>query len=319
MEDQMMSRIKQILPLIILLLLISWVSQANAESLKPFILGKTPTSFKNPLMDPASMKDMVEYTKAQLTEQGFTIVGSYSPYPNATVICASHPELSAAAAKAPNGGFGAAQRVAVTEVNGQLQIAYMNPAYMGTAYGLGKLESVSGKLAKALGHEMEFGSRKGIKEDKLGPGKYHYKMLMPYFNDIDVLNTYADYETGVKTVEANLEAGKGGTVKVYRIDVPGKDVSVFGIGILQGDGPDSGDKDTDKEIMDIIDYQEIRSTPYLPYELMVQGNRAIALRGRYRIAVHFPDTSMAGKHGFTKIMSSPGGIKKALTAVAGGK
>jgi hypothetical protein len=71
--------------------------------------------------------------------------------------------------------------------------------------------------------------------------------------------------------------------------------------------------------MDIVDYQEIRSTPYLPYELLVQGDQAIALRGRYRIAVHFPDTSMTGKHGFTKIMSSPGGIKDALKAVAGGK
>ena len=71
------------------------------------------------------------------------------------------------------------------------------------------------------------------------------------------------------------------------------------------------------QILDIIDFQEIRSTPYLPYEIMVQGNQALALRGRYRIAVHFPDTSMAGAHGFTKIMSSPGGIKKALEAVAG--
>jgi hypothetical protein len=270
-------------------------------------------------MNPGSMQDVVVYTKAQLTEKGFTIVGTYSPYPNATVICASHPELSAAAAKAENGGFGAAQRVAVTEVNGQLQISYMNPAYLGTAYGLGKLEGISQKLADALGREMEFGSKKGIKEKKLRPGKYHYKILMPYFDDIDVLNTYPDYETAIKTVEENLAAGKGGTVKVYRIDLPGKNISVFGIGILQGDGPDSGDKDTDKEIMDIVDYQEIRSTPYLPYELLVQGDQAIALRGRYRIAVHFPDTSMTGTHGFTKIMSSPGGIKDALTAVAGGK
>jgi hypothetical protein len=104
---------------------------------------------------------------------------------------------------------------------------------------------------------------------------------------------------------------------VYRIDLPGKDVSVFGVAIPQGDGPDSGDKDTDKEITDIIDYKEIRSTAYLPYEIMVQGNQALALRGRYRIALHFPDTPMTGKHGFTKIMSSPGGIKNALKAVAG--
>ena len=302
-----MIRQKITIALFLLVLVTGIFSLARAEVLKPFVLGKTP---------PGNIADVIKYTKAQLTDQGFTIVGSYTPYTNATVICASHPELTAAAAKAENGGFGAAQRVAVTEVNGVLQTTYMNPAYLGTAYGLGKLETVSAGLAAALGHEQEFGA-KGIKEEKLGPGKYHYKMLMPYFNDIDVLNTYSDYETGVKTVEANLAAGKGGTVKVYRIDLPGKEVSVFGVGIPQGDGPDSGDKDTDKEIMDIIDFRDIRSTAYLPYELMVQGNQAIALRGRYRIAVHFPDTSMAGSHGFTAIMSAPGGIKNALEAVAG--
>ena len=303
-----MNRLKTVLTLSFLLLALSFFTVAQAEVLKPFVLGKAV---------PGSMADVVEYTKVQLTGQGFTIVGTYSPYPNATVICASHPDISAAAAKAENGGFGAAQRVAVTEVDSKLQITYVNPAYLGTAYGLGKLETISAKLEAALGHEQEFGSEKGIKEEKLGPGKYHYKMLMPYFDDIDVLKTYTDYQTGVQTVEANLAAGKGGTAKVYRIDLPGKDVSVFGVGILLGDGLDSGDKDTDKEITDIIDYKEIRSTAYLPYEIMVQGNQAIALRGRYRIAVYFPDTSMTGEHGFTKIMSSPGGIKNALEAVAG--
>lgn len=290
-----------------MLLILGLFSLAQAEVLKPFVLGNTPAG---------DMADVVAYAKSQLTDQGFTIVGSYMPYPNATVICASHPELSAAAAAVNNGGFGIAQRVAVTDVNGKLQLTYVNPAYIGTAYGLGKLESISAKLAAALGHVEEYGAE-GIKEEKLGPGEYHYKILMPYFDDIDVLNTYPDYATGVKTVEENLAAGKGGTMKVYRIDVPGEDVSVFGIGITKGDGPDSGDKDTDKEIMDIIDHNEIRSTAYLPYELMVQGNQAIALRGRYRIAVFFPDTPMIGSHGFTNIMSAPGGIKKALEAVAG--
>ena len=303
-----MNRLKTFFTLSIIVLALSFFSVAQAEVLKPFVLGKAVSG---------KMADVAQYTKVQLTGQGFTIVGTYSPYPNATVICASHPDISAAAAKAENGGFGAAQRVAVTETDGKLQVTYVNPAYLGTAYGLGKLESISAKLETALGHEQEYGSEKGIKEEKLGPGKYHYKMMMPYFDDIDVLNTYADYQAGVETVEANLAAGKGGTAKVYRIDLPGKDVSVFGVAIPQGDGPDSGDKDTDKEITDIIDYREIRSTAYLPYEIMVQGNQAIALRGRYRIAVHFPDTSMAGKHGFTKIMSSPGGIKNALKAVAG--
>ena len=304
-----MNRLKIVLTLSFLLVALGFfTAMAETEVLRPFVLGKTV---------PGSMADVTEYTKVQLTGQGFTIVGTYSPFPNATVICASHPDISAAASKVENGGFGAAQRVAITEVDGKLQVTYVNPAYLGTAYGLGKLESISAKLEAALGHQQEYGSEKGIKEKKLRPGKYHYKVLMPYFDDIDVLNTFPDYETAIKTVEENLAAGKGGTVKVYRIDLPGKNISVFGIGILKGDGPDSGDKDTDKEILDIIDYKEIRSTAYLPYELLVQGDQAIALRGRYRIAVNFPDTSMVGKHGFTKIMSSPGGIKKALKAVAG--
>ena len=293
--------------LITVLLALVMSATVHAEILKPFVLGTTP---------PGSMEDAVEYARAQLAEQGFAIVGSYMPYPNATVICASHPDMLAAAAKAENGGFGAAQRVAVTEVNGTLQISYMNPAYLGTAYGLGKLQTVSEALEEALGHEQEFGAE-GVRAEKLGPGEYHYKMLMPYFDDIDVLNAYPDYETAVKTVEANLAAGKGGTVKVYRIDLEVGDVSVFGVGIPEGDGPDSGAKDTDREIMDIIDHRDIRSTAYLPYELMVQGNRAIALRGRYRIAVHFPDTPMTGSHGFMAIMSAPDGIKQALEAVAG--
>jgi hypothetical protein len=237
------------------------------------------------------------------------------PYPTATVICATHPGLLAAAAKTFNGGFGAIQRVAVTEVEGELQVAYVNPAYIGTAYGLGKLENISSALEDAMGSEQEYGA-KGIKEEKLVPGKYHYKIMMPYFDDVHKLNTFTDHATAVKTVEENLDAGKGGTMKVYRIDIPEKEITVFGVAIPKGDGPKDR-KDTDLEIMEIIDYKEIRSTPYLPYEIMVQGNEVIALHSRFRIAVHFPDTKMTGSHGFTAIMSSTKGIKVALEAVAG--
>ena len=235
------------------------------------------------------------------------------------MICASHAELTAVATAAAdrNGAFGIAQRVSVTEVNGQLQVAYMNPAYLAAAYGLGKLPAVSIDLAAALGAVAEFGSKGGVEEAKLAPGKYHYAPFMPYFKDVMEVNSYPDHKTAVETVEKNLAAKIGGTEKVYRIDVPDQEIAVFGIGIPVGDGPDAGAKDTDNEVLDIIDYQEYRATAYLPYELMVTGNRAIALPGRFRIAVHFPDTSMAGEHGFTKIMSSPGGILKALEAVAG--
>lgn len=287
-------------------LCLSLISVANAEPLKPFILGRASAG---------DMAQAVANVQTALQSKGFQVVGRYTPYPQATVICATNAELKAAAAKAENGAFGVAQRVAVTEVDGKLQVTYVNPAYLGTAYGLGGLEQTSAALQAALGREQEYGSR-GIETERLTPGNYHYSIGMPYFQDIDTLATHADYRAAIETVEKNLQAGKGGTQKVYRIDLPGKEVSVFGVGIPSGDGADSGAKDTDKEIMDIIDFQNPRSTAYLPYELMVDGNRVLALRGRYRIAVNFPDLSMAGKHGFTKIMSAPGGIKAALRAVA---
>ena len=54
-------------------------------------------------------------------------------------------------------------------------------------------------------------------------------------------------------------------------------------------------------------------------DLMVDGGRVVAMRARYRIALNFPDTKMAGEHGFTKIMTAPWGIQVALEAVAGFK
>lgn len=300
---------KKLLNLMILLLSLSTAAAVQAEVLKPYVLGNTP---------PGNVKQVAEAVQNALKAQGFDVVGTYEPFAGATVICATNGELKTAAAKAENGGFGAAQRVSVTEVNGKIQVAYANPAYIGTAYGLGKLESVSAKLKAALGAKETFGSV-GIDEERLKPGVYRYASMMPYFHDVDLLKEHPDYKTAVETVEKNLAAGAGGTVKVYRIDLPGKEVSVFGVGIPKGtvDGPDKGDKDTDREILGVVDHKDLKHTAYLPYEVMVVGGKVIALRARYRIALHFPDTKMFGAHGFTKIMSAPWGILVALERVAG--
>jgi hypothetical protein len=292
------------------LLVLAGLSGARAEALKPYVLGDTP---------PGPMLQVVDKVESALKGQGFELVGRYMPYPSATVICVTSQELKDAAAKTKNGGFGVAQRVAVTEVDGKIQVSYVNPAYLGTAYGLGRLEGVSAKLKAALGAAQTFGSEKGIEEKNLGPGEYHYAMFMPYFHDIDRLQEHENYQAAVDTVEKNLAAGVGGTQKVYRVDLPGQKISVFGVGLVKGavDGPDQGDKDTDKEIMGIVDFQDLRHTAYLPYEVMVVGKKVIALPGRYRIALHFPDTKMVGDHGFTKILSAPWGIKIALERVAG--
>ena len=44
----------------------------------------------------------------------------------------------------------------------------------------------------------------------------------------------------------------------------------------------------------------------------MRGQDVEALHMRFRMAVHFPDLSMMGAHGFTKLMSSPGATEDAL-------
>lgn len=288
--------------------LFSVATAAQAEALKPFVLGDTPSG------DLAAVAAQV---KTKLQGAGFQVVGSYNPYPHAVVIAVTNAELREAATRAhdENGGFGVVERVAVTSVDGAIEVSYVNPAYTGVAYGLGsKLPKTTEALKKALGARFEYGAA-GIDEARLKPGEYRYAIGMPYFNQIDVLAEHADYKTAVDAVERNLASKRGGTAKVYRVDLP-NEISVFGVAIAPGDGAEAGAKDTDREIMDIIDFQRPRSTAYLPYELMVKGREVIALRARYRIAVNFPDLKMFGKNSFGKIMSAPEGIKTALTAVA---
>ena len=113
-------------------------------------------------------------------------------------------------------------------------------------------------------------------------------------------------------LEKSLAAKKGGVSKIYRIDVPGKDESVFGVGMTK---KCSGDK----FVMGHIDFKPVRSTAHLPYEMLVSGRKVYALYARFRIAINFPDLKMVGDNSFFKIMCAPDEIEEALTYASGGK
>jgi hypothetical protein len=278
---------------------------ASAQALKPFVLGSKGAG---------DLAAKVEETKAALTGAGFTIVGTYSPYANTTVLIATNDELKSTAAKSEHGGFGAAQRVSVVKVKDEVQVAYANPTYWSNIYRMsGDLKGTSDKLQAALGKVEDFGA-KGIAAADLR--KYHYKMMMPYFDEPDQLAKHASHEEAVKQVEAGLAAGKQGMTKVYRIDIPGKKEVVFGVAMKGGEKDKFID---DKYIMSQIDFKDVKSAAHLPYEMLVTDNKVIAQSARFRIAASFPDLSMMGDNSFMKIMESPDAIKKALAQTAGDK
>lgn len=277
--------------------------------LKPFELAYTTNG---------NMAQTVAQVKEKLTHNGFEIVGSYSPYTNvkfskgdmvsAEVIAVTDAALKQAAAQTDLGGYGAVQRVTVTKVNDQIEVAYTNPTYMANAYRMkNDLSGVQAQLAKALGAQLAYGSKDGLSASSLQ--SYHYKMLMPHFTDQDKLAQFGTYQQALNAVNAGLAAHKGGTSKVYEVSIPGKEQTVIGVALA---GPEDYECGGDAHVMSIIDFQQIKSTGFLPYEILVSGGKVYAQPGKFRIAVNFPDLGMLGANGFMSISCAPGAIEDAL-------
>lgn len=275
-------------------------AMADTDKLKPFVLASKGAG---------TVAEKTEQAKAALVAAGFAVVGNYSPYADADILVVTNDDLKKNAAESEHGGFGAVQRVAITKVKDEVQVSYTNPVYMANAYRMqDDLSSVAAGLAAALGNVEEFGSKQGMTAKQAR--KYHYMIGMEYFDEPSLLAEYPSYEEAVQAVDAKLTANKNGVTKVYRVDVPGKSEAVFGVAMK---GATDADKYMDDRfIMSEIDFQEVKSTAHLPYEVLVSGNKVYALYARFRIAIDFPDLSMMGKHSFMNIMRTPEAIRNVL-------
>lgn len=278
----------------------------SATHYKPFVLAAVDSN--------TDMNTVVQSVRKKLTDHGFQIVGSYMPYAGATVIVVTNDALKQNAAASDYGAFGAIQRIGITKTPSGIQVSYTNPVYMANAYQMkSDLSNVSSALASALGREKEFGSDKGLTKDDLRD--YHYKWLMPYFDDRLNLASYYDYKTAIKTVDKNLKSNKAGVTEVYRVNIPGKKETVIGLKMPGKLGSEcSGDKYT----MSRIDFKKLKSTAHLPYEIVINNGKVVALPAEFRIAIDFPDLSMIGSNSFASIMCAPDAYKTALSIVAGG-
>jgi hypothetical protein len=272
---------------------------AAEQPLKPYVLG---------FRGAGTIEAKLPEVKSGLEQKGFQVIGEYAPYPGSQVIVATSDALKAAAAKSTFGAYGASVRVSITDTGKELQIAATNPRYYAAAYRMkDSLDDVATALEQAIGRTAEFGSKEGITAAKLR--KYHYMVMMPYFDDPVKLATFPSHDEALAVIEAGLAAKKGGSSKVYRLDVPGKKESAFGVAIGEGDGADG-------TIMKVIDIGELRHTPHLPYELVVSDGSVYMLHGKFRIALDFPDLTMGT---FMKISGAPAAIEDKLKAVTGGK
>ena len=279
---------------------------AADQAFQPFVLAQVTD---------VSLENQTESTVMALEAAGFELVGQHSVRADANVLVVTSPELLAFAAASDKGGYGAAQRISVVETESGTEVSFVNPVYMQHAYRLeADMQPVLDKLTAALGQEKQFGAVKKMTAKKLA--KYHYMMGMQRFDDPSELGSFDSYETALSAVENGLSAIEELTL-IYRIDIPGKNQSLFGVG-MKASGSEKDDLDIDEtHQLEIVDFEGPAKVAYFPYEILVDDEQVEALHMRFRMAVHFPDLSMMGKHGFTKLMSSPGATEDILEAAVG--
>lgn len=279
------------------------------EDLKPFVLAYETTG---------DIQAVANDVKGKIQAAGFDVVGTYSPYDGAIVIAITNDGLKTSAASSEFGGYEAGQRVTVTKVGDDVQVAYTNPVYWADAYRIDDMSGASAALSSlktALGDKETYGTGdKQLSAKDLR--KYHYMFGMEYFDDPSELAQYDSQSDAIAAVEEGLSQGRGGATKVYRIDIPGKDETVFGVALT--DSGCSGDE----YIMSRVDKSDIRSTGHLPYEILVSDGNVYALYARFRIAISWPHLPMIQSETgatFFNIMCAPNAIEESLTKAAGGE
>ncbi len=241
--------------------------------------------------------------------QGFEVIGEYHPGNNDNLytICYTRQDLSDIALKFEDrGALASVLKIGLFKENGQVEISMINPMYLFYAYLLDGMENyeksliaISDDCIDAMATlSTELVSFGGL-ETKEDLQKYHYKIMMPYFTDPEELKEFNSFEEGLTTIRKNLEAKKGNTVKIYEQVYEGEKVAVFGVGLLD-EGKGEG------HFLPIIGERNVAA---MPYEIILQGNEATMLHGKFRIALHWPELTMGT---FMKIMGTPGDIEDTM-------
>ena len=294
---------KTFIKLSLLVLAVISTSALAAEDTiyKPFVVASA---------GPGTLDEKTQSTLTALESAGFEVAGQYSPVEGSNIIVVTNDELKRIAALSDRGGYAAGQRVSVSEAGDNIEVAFVNPVYIQYGYRLkGDMQTVYDALSESLGNTRSCGGgTKKTTANKLG--KYHYTIGMQYFDDPSELGSFESYEAAIAAVESGLAKSDDALTQIYRIDIPGKQQTVFGVG-MKATNEDEEDLDSAFQ-MNVVDFEGCKKRAYFPYEVLVNGKNVEALHMRFRMALHFPNLNMMGKHGFTKLKSAPGKIEEAL-------
>jgi len=258
-----------------------------------------------------AIPELSKQVESTLTNAGYEILGSYHPEnkDNLFVVCFTSSNLKQLSLQFPDRGpLGAVLKAGFIMTNGKTILSIVNPEYMFLAYYGQQMDGHENALkAQAkevtdlfgkMGRLTPFGG--AVEQKRLM--HYHYKMMMPYYDDPDDLAEFDSFKEGLRVIQKNLNAHKGNTRKVYQLIFPKQEIAVFGVALLD---PETGESD----FLPTIGESHIAA---MPYEIILQGKNATSLAGKYRIALYWPELGMGT---FMKIIKTPGRIEDTMKAL----
>jgi hypothetical protein len=253
------------------------------------------------------LKAAMSAVEHKLSEAGFTLVGRHAPpgMPQYGVVIATDASLTEAIKQV--GGTAVVGIPIRIGVKSDGTVSYENLEYWERGYvrkDYPKIEEAvkgtAARLEKALGAGKPFGG--DVAADVLP--KYHYMFGMEYFDERSELKDYGNFDEAVKAVKANLAKGVAQTAKVYEIAIPEKKIAVFGVAT---NDPNYGESWWVAK----IGADHIAA---LPWEVFVVNGKVMALYGRFRTALAWPQLGMGQ---FMSISNHPDTTMKMMSAVAG--
>ena len=289
---------KKSILLISLLISFSFLSVGQVE-LAPFVSVSAT----------GSMEEVVSKVENSIKDAQFTIVGKYNVANNSNlqVICFTNDDLKKTCSLfSDRGALASVLKIGVRKHDNKIEVSLINPEYMFNAY-FGKDYSKQGLALKKIDKKAKnilvnaFGPIKefGGKLEKENLREYHYKVMMPYFQDATVLEEYDSFEKGLEYIRKKIAASGKDLVPVYEVVIPGKKMAVFGIGLHNAELGEGS-------FLPIIGERHIAA---MPYEIILQDKEVSMLPGKYRFALYWPELTMGE---FMKIMSTPGDVEEAL-------
>ena len=255
-----------------------------------------------------TISEASQQVKDAIITNGYEVIGEYNPAhdENLFVVCFTDQELRGLSLQFNDRGpLASVMRAGFVKENGKVTITLLNPEYMFLAYWGEQLNGqeellvlVSEKIKSIF---KDFGTLENysgeVKRKDLP--KYHYMMMMPYFDDPDELNEFSSFEQGLESIRKNLEKKRGNTYKVFEQVFPNKKIAVFGVALWD-------DETGEKHFLETVGKSHIAN---LPYEIILQDKTATMLTGKYRIALYWPELSLVT---FMKIKSTPGEIEETM-------